>query len=114
MVLLSGRIRGGVSESEFELHGSQLAEIALPASAVIRVLDPQDDLIGQFVACPSAVLQHDWREGDLVIWDNVALQHGRGIVTLDEPERTLRKVGGPITYEPGEIVLPSYSKVAKA
>jgi taurine dioxygenase len=59
-----------------------------------------------------AVLEHDWRPGDLVIWDNVATQHGRGIVALDGPERTLRKVGGPLNLDPGEISTPVFSKVA--
>ncbi len=68
----------------------------------------------EYLYVPSAILRHDWREGDLVVWDNVAVQHGRGNVTLDEPERTLRKVGGPITYEPGEVLLPVYSKVSGA
>jgi taurine dioxygenase len=26
----------------------------------------------------SAVLEHRWRKGDLIIWDNIALQHARG------------------------------------
>jgi taurine dioxygenase len=42
-----------------------------------------------------AVLEHDWRQGDLVIWDNVALQHARGNVEMEGPERTLRKVIAP-------------------
>jgi taurine dioxygenase len=27
---------------------------------------------------PEAVLEHRWRKGDIVIWDNIALQHMRG------------------------------------
>jgi taurine dioxygenase len=72
-----------------------------------------DELFG-YLYDPSAVLHHDWRKGDLVVWDNVAVQHGRGNVSLDDRERTLRKVGGPMTYEPGEVTLPVYSKVAEA
>ncbi len=40
---------------------------------------------------PSAVLEHAWQRGDLVVWDNVATQHGRGVVALDGPERSFRK-----------------------
>ena len=34
---------------------------------------------------------HEWREGDLVIWDNHAVQHGRPEVG-DRDARTLRRV----------------------
>ena len=34
VVLLSGRIRGGADEGEFELHRSQFAEVPLTPSAV--------------------------------------------------------------------------------
>ena len=61
---------------------------------------------------PSAILRHEWRKGDLVVWDNVAVQHGRGNVTLEGPERTLRKVGGPMSFDPNEVLIPTYSKVA--
>jgi taurine dioxygenase len=44
---------------------------------------------------PAHTLQHDWREGDLVLWDNLAIQHARPSVTSDGPERTLRKVIAP-------------------
>ena len=36
---------------------------------------------------------HDWEVGDLIIWDNVALQHSRKPVPEDGP-RTLRRVVG--------------------
>ena len=61
---------------------------------------------------PSAVLEHAWRQDDLVVWDNVATQHGRGIVSLDGPERSFRKVGGPLNLDPDEISMPAFSKVA--
>lgn len=44
---------------------------------------------------PGGVLEHDWRRGDLVIWDNIALQHARRNVEMEGPERTLRKVIAP-------------------
>lgn len=40
---------------------------------------------------PSNVYEHHWRQGDLVIWDNIALQHGRPALP-DRSERTLRRV----------------------
>ena len=39
---------------------------------------------------------HEWRNGDLVIWDNISMQHSRQTVLLEGPVRTLRKVGLPL------------------
>jgi alpha-ketoglutarate-dependent taurine dioxygenase len=41
---------------------------------------------------PASLLHHEWRKQDLVIWDNLALQHARPNVRSDGPRRTLRKV----------------------
>ena len=43
---------------------------------------------------PRALYSHHWREGDLVIWDNIALQHGRPAQEkgMQELRRTLRRV----------------------
>ena len=38
---------------------------------------------------PDNVYEHEWRVGDLLVWDNLALQHARGAVT---GRRTLRRV----------------------
>jgi taurine dioxygenase len=38
------------------------------------------------------LVEHHWREGDLVLWDNLAIQHSRPNVQFDGPKRTLRKV----------------------
>ncbi len=40
---------------------------------------------------PSNRYEHSWRTGDLVIWDNLALQHARG--ALDDRPRTLQRIG---------------------
>ena len=40
---------------------------------------------------PEFAYVHEWREGDLVIWDNLALQHARD-ATGREAARTLRRV----------------------
>ena len=39
--------------------------------------------------------QHEWHEGDLLLWDNVSVQHSRPNVDEDGPVRTLRKFGTP-------------------
>ncbi|MEZ4292142.1 MAG: TauD/TfdA family dioxygenase [Myxococcota bacterium] len=43
------------------------------------------------LAQPHLRYDHAWRAGDLVLWDNVALQHARGALTADVP-RSLRRV----------------------
>lgn len=42
------------------------------------------------------VYEHEWRERDLIVWDNLAVQHARPNVALEGPTRTLRKVGLPL------------------
>ena len=44
---------------------------------------------------PAHTVQHEWRNGDLVAWDNMAIQHARSDVRTDGPTRTLRKVVAP-------------------
>lgn len=48
------------------------------------------------------VLEHRWRVGDLVLWDNIALHHGRRDFPPDEP-RTLQRVTLS-EYTPAELV----------
>jgi taurine dioxygenase len=40
---------------------------------------------------PEGIYAHRWRPGDLVLWDNIALQHARSAVTPNS-RRTLRRV----------------------
>jgi len=40
---------------------------------------------------PANVLEHRWRKGDIVIWDNIALQHARGNLE-DVGNRLLQRV----------------------
>jgi taurine dioxygenase len=44
---------------------------------------------------PANVIEHHWRERDLVLWDNIALQHARPNITIEGPARTLRKTFAP-------------------
>jgi taurine dioxygenase len=48
---------------------------------------------------PSGVYEHHWKKGDLIFWDNLALQHARPNVTSEGPVRTLRKTFAPITKD---------------
>ena len=45
---------------------------------------------------PAVVYEHEWRNGDLLVFDNLAMQHARGNVEAGGPVRTLRKVIAPI------------------
>ena len=56
--------------------------------------DESDAMLAQLFAelyAPHNVYQHDWREGDLIVWDNLALQHARPEMPEVEA-RTLRRV----------------------
>ncbi len=45
---------------------------------------------------PANRWDHEWHRHDLVVWDNLAMQHARPNVLTDGPARTLRKVASPI------------------
>jgi alpha-ketoglutarate-dependent taurine dioxygenase len=53
--------------------------------------------------------EHAWRTGDLVAWDNLAVQHSRGPVQKDGPARTLRKVVSPIPVIAGSAERPKFA-----
>jgi taurine dioxygenase len=46
---------------------------------------------------PGLSIAHQWHTGDLVVWDNMAAQHGRPFVKGGGPARTLRKIHAPYT-----------------
>jgi alpha-ketoglutarate-dependent taurine dioxygenase len=47
------------------------------------------------------VFTHEWKQGDLIVWDNLTLQHSRPDLRSDGAARTLRKTLVP-TYLTGE------------
>lgn len=53
-----------------------------------------EDLSDHFYA-ENQILEYHWQEGDLLVWDNIALQHARPNVLKEGPARTLRKVMVP-------------------
>ncbi len=61
--------------------------------------DESEALLGELFAHlydPAVRWDHQWHNGDLVVWDNLAIQHARSNVTPDGPTRTLRKVASPV------------------
>ena len=81
--------------------GRKLLYVSQQMTAGIEGLDPaaSEELLEELFAHlyrPEVLLEHDWRQGDLVIWDNLATQHARGNVQLEGPERTLRKCLAPV------------------
>jgi taurine dioxygenase len=57
---------------------------------------------------PAMVYEHEWKTGDLVVFDNITMQHARGNVERDGPTRTLRKVIAPIPTIKAEA--PRYAR----
>lgn len=56
-----------------------------------------DALLGELFAAlydPGNIYRHVWRNGDLVIWDNLSLQHGRDPVEPGRPRTMQRVVAG--------------------
>ena len=41
---------------------------------------------------PSNILEHQWRTGDLVVWDNLLLQHARSDFDSAKYRRHLRRL----------------------
>jgi alpha-ketoglutarate-dependent taurine dioxygenase len=50
----------------------------------------------EHIAAAERTWEHEWRNGDLVIWDNLSVQHARSDVDADGPVRTLRKAASPV------------------
>jgi alpha-ketoglutarate-dependent taurine dioxygenase len=45
---------------------------------------------------PAGRWEHQWQQGDFVVWDNIAMQHARPNVVVEGPARTLRKAASPV------------------
>jgi taurine dioxygenase len=61
---------------------------------------------------PAFVYEHPWENGDLVAWDNLAVQHARPNLTLDGPVRTLRKVFAPMPERISQKAHPKFAPAA--
>jgi taurine dioxygenase len=77
--------------------------------------DESEDLLEELFAHlyrPENVGEHEWREGDLVVWDNLAVQHARSNVLTEGPARTLRKIGLPLGESQAQV--QTYQSVGAA
>jgi taurine dioxygenase len=80
--------------------GRPILYVSQMMTSAIEGLDPDESeaLLEELFAvlyAPEHAFEHEWRERDLVVWDNLAVQHARGRVTQQGPERSLRKVIAP-------------------
>jgi len=64
------------------------------------------DALFDHLYAPGTEFVHEWREGDMIVWDNLALQHARPNVLLEGPARTLRKTIAP--FPKSKIEGPKY------
>jgi taurine dioxygenase len=48
--------------------------------------------IWEHLYAPEEVYHHDWRVGDLIVWDNLSLQHARPEISIARPRRLQRVV----------------------
>ena len=77
--------------------------------------EASEDLLEEIFAHlyrPEGVYEHEWRNGDLIVWDNLAVQHGRPNVLLEGPARTLRKIGLPVPTSIEKQVVQTYQQVS--
>jgi taurine dioxygenase len=122
---------GDVLVSSFEIEESVALPVGYPHPRTGRTLlyacpqmtrnildmtpDDSEDLLEALfdhLYASQPVLEHQWREGDLLIWDNIALQHARPNITAEDPIRILRKTMAPSPkYYKGSI--PKFSQLAE-
>ncbi len=67
----------------------------------------------QHLYAPENIMKHEWRERDLVMWDNLALQHARPNVEVEGPARTLRKTFAPMP-EIFKTMTPQFGRAGAA
>jgi alpha-ketoglutarate-dependent taurine dioxygenase len=97
--------------------GRTLLYICQQMTQEIVGMTPQEseDLLAELFAHlyhPVNRWEHEWRNRDLVVWDNLAVQHGRVNVLAKGPARTLRKFFSPIPSL-GSDQMPKYSSAQR-
>jgi len=77
-------------------------------------IDESESLLDELFAhmyAPGNVCEHEWQRGDLLMWDNLAVQHARPHVSVEGPVRTLRKVAWPIPQGAQNTKVLAYQKL---
>lgn len=81
--------------------------VGLPHAESEAILDQ----VFAHLYAPSAQWDHEWRDSDFVVWDNIAMQHSRKNVEIEGPARHLRKAASPMPkLRPDQ--LPKFSEAA--
>ena len=98
--------------------GQKLLYVSQQMTRNVEGLSEQesDELLGALfdhLYAPGKELAHHWHQGDLVVWDNLALQHARPNVQSEGPARTLRKTIAPPPKRDSVTSL-NYSKAGAA
>ena len=70
------------------------------------------DELFSYLYAKENVYEHSWQQGDIVIWDNLAVQHARRAIT-SSASRTLQRVTIAEIgyYEQTPVDLPSFDKL---
>jgi alpha-ketoglutarate-dependent taurine dioxygenase len=93
--------------------GRMLLQVCEQMTLEVDGLSPKDSeglLLELFAHLydPATRWEHEWQNGDLVVWDNLAVHHARVNVPAEGPARTLRKYFSPIPVL-SESQRPAYS-----
>jgi taurine dioxygenase len=82
---------------------------------VIGLSEPDSDALLEelfsYLYAPENVFEHSWQQGDLVIWDNLAVQHARA--EIESGRRTLQRVtmGKWGYWEQCPVDLPTFDEL---
>src|SRR5262249_10904508 len=72
-----------------------LAVSGLPTERVDGLPQPEScellQLLCDHIASPAHCVEHSWQIDDVIVWDNIALQHSRGANDPADGARTLRR-----------------------
>jgi alpha-ketoglutarate-dependent taurine dioxygenase len=79
-------------------------------------MDPEasEDLMEEvfsYLYAPENIFELEWQEGQLIIWDNFSIHHGRAQVDTDGPGRTLRKIGLPLEPDLAAVRVDKYESI---
>ena len=96
--------------------GRTLLFVSQQMTSHIDCIPPEEseqllDSLFEHMYAPDNVLEHDWQEGDLVLWDNLACQHARPDVKLESSVRTLRKIGWPLPPMAQKQAVGAYRRI---